>query len=529
MSFLPSFTSWLTRNRTSARLAFVFRLVAMALGSLFSLLWTRLLLRAMGDPLMGLFQNFQALARLGGLGDLGITGALALKAGTMLGRREEAGLQSLLASARMLFLFLAATLCVLFIGLSPWLPQWLNFETVPGAGSMTWLFVYGGASLALMIIGGYFASLNYAHGTVTWPIFPGVFFVQVLAPYFHWRLALMQLPLWVQLLPYLGSAALVAFLAWRMLKWSHPWLGDLRPVKLDRVQWKALARSSGWAYLVGLGTAIYVTTDRLVIGAVIGSAVIPTYVLNYKVCELGITLIATAAFVGLPKITQWISSPRPEDRQRLLVELNRLSVFEIAMTCGVTLGYLAFNNLFVSLWLDRAHQAPLSLQFAFAFNLAVSCGGNAGIQVAMRAGDNGLKLAGLAAAGTGLLNLGLSILSVHFAASTGVTFALTGVAAATVVAQLIYSLYMSSVTCRYLKISTWKWLRRCWVLPIAFTALAALIKEMFPHDSVTDLAIVSGGYLALFLAVCWLAGLNGNLLRAEFAHARHMLLGGREN
>jgi hypothetical protein len=59
--------------------------------------------------------------------------------------------------------------------------------------------------------------------------------------------------------------------------------------------------------------------------------------------------------------------------------------------------------------------------------------------------------------------------------------------------------------------------------------VAALLKEMFPNDSVAHLAMVSGAYLALFCAVCWLAGMNGNLLRAEFAHARHMLLGGKAN
>ncbi len=310
MSFVPSMTSWLQRNRTSARMAFVWKMVATGVGSAFGLLWTRLLLRAMGDPLAGLFQTFQGLTRLGGLGDFGITGALSLKAGTMMGRREDAGLQALLASARTLFLFLACGLCFLFIGLSPWLPKWLNFETVPGAGSMTWLFVYGGASLALMIIGGYFASLNYAHGTVTWPIFPGVFLMQILAPYFHWRLALLHMPLWIQLLPYLTSALVLTWLAWRMLKWSHPWLGDLTPLKRDRGQWKALAGASWWVYLVSLGTAIYLTTDRLVIGAVIGFKEIMRYQVNYKICDLSLTLIVTAAFVGLPKLTQWIAESR---------------------------------------------------------------------------------------------------------------------------------------------------------------------------------------------------------------------------
>jgi O-antigen/teichoic acid export membrane protein len=524
MSFLPAITSWLQRIRTSARMAFVWRMVAMGVGSLFSLLWMKLLLLAMGNPLMGLFQTFQSLTRLGGLGDLGITGALSLQAGTMLGRREETGLRTLLASARTLFLLLAGGLCILFVVSSLWLPHWLGFEKVAGVGSMKLLFVYGGLSLALMILGGYFASLNYAHGTVTWPIFPGVLFVQVLAPFFHWRLALLHLPLWVQLLPYLGSAILVAFLAWRMLKWSHPWLGDLTPLKGDRAQWKTLAGASGWMYLVSLGTAVYLTTDRVVIGAGIDFEKIPSYNANYKACELLVMLIVSAAFVSFPKITQWIASPHEADRRRLLTEVNRLSVFEIVLGCGAVLGYLAFNNIFVELWIGKAYQVPLPLQFAFACNLAVTVGGNAGINLSMRAGDKGLKYGGLAVAGTGLLNLILSIVAVELVSVYGLTFALTGVAAATVIAQSVSSLFLGTVTCRYLRLSALHWAARCWLLPIGFTLVAAVLKELFPLDSIKHLAVLSACYGALFLLVCWLAGMNRELLRSEINQARSLFL-----
>src|SRR6185503_20752178 len=113
MSLFSATTAWLQRNRTSARMAFVWRMIAMALGSLFSLLWQRLLVRAMGNPLMGLFQMFQNVTRLGGLGDFGVTAALGLTVGAMLGRGDEAGLKRMLASARTLFLFLAGALCLL--------------------------------------------------------------------------------------------------------------------------------------------------------------------------------------------------------------------------------------------------------------------------------------------------------------------------------------------------------------------------------------------------------------------------------
>jgi len=474
----------------------------------------------MGDPLMGLFIMFQNVTRLGGLGDFGITAALGLKVGTMLGRGDETGLKAMLASARTLFLFLAAALCLVLIGLSPWLPQWLNFERVPEAGSMTWLFIYGGLSLAMMIISGYFASLNYAHGTVTWPIFPTVLFAQALAPYFHWRLALLHVPLWMQLLPYLGSSLITAWLGWRMLKWSHPWLGNLTPLKMDRLEWKALTATSWWAYLVSLGSTIYFSTDVLVIGSEFGTGAVPRYRYNYRACELLIMLIVTASFVGLPKLTQWISSPQESDRRRLLSEMDRLSKFEIVLTGIATLGYLAFNNLFIHLWLGEAYHAPLAWQFAFACNLAVTCGGNTGIQMSMRAGDNGLKWAGVVVAGTGLFNLGLSILSVKHGS-------IGGVAVATVIAQSFSSILLGLVTCRYLDLSIGRWMARCWLLPMGFALAAAGLKWLLPDDSFLHLGVLAACYLCIFLLVCLAAGLNRELIVTEVNHLRTMFRGKR--
>jgi hypothetical protein len=214
------------------------------------------------------------------------------------------------------------------------------------------------------------------------------------------------------------------------------------------------------------------------------------------------------------------------------VELHRLSIFEIVLCCGAVLGYLAFNNLFVGLWLDSLHQAPLALQIAFACNLAVTIGGNAGIQLSMRAGGKGLKLAGLAIAGTGLLNLFLSILSLKlgplmgdkFGSLNGVSVGVIGVAAATVVAQSISSLCLGTVTCRYLNLSVSRWAARCWVLPLGFTLAAAALKVLFPNDSILHLSALSVCYGLLFLVVCRLAGMNFELLRTEINHVRALFL-----
>jgi O-antigen/teichoic acid export membrane protein len=508
--------AWLQRNRTSVRLAFLLRLSTMTAGALLSLLWTRLLLRAMGDATYGIFLAFQSVTRLGGLGDLGMSGAMGVRAGQMLGRGEDEKLRKLLASARALFLLLAGLLFVGFAAVAPWLPQWLHFCDVPGIGSLPMLFLWGGMSAAVMILAGYSSSLNLAHGTVTWPILPGVFIGQLLAPLLHWQLALHHAPLWVQNLPYVGSALLIGWLMWRMLKWAHPWLGDLRPLAFDRDLWKALIGSSGWVYLSSLGSAIYFNTDRLVINAGFGPDIIPTYQANYKACELVVVLVLSASYVGLPKLTQWISSPHAADRQRALTETKRLNVFQIVAGCGAALGYLALNDLFVKLWLGEKYQGPLPWQVAFACNLAVTTGGDAGIQIAGRCGEGGLKKIGVVTGIAGLLNLALSLVAMKLGS-------ITGIAVATVIAQSLLSITLGYVTCRYVGFSVIRWTLKSWLLPLSVVLAAAALKTIFPEQSWLHLGALLGCYAGLLLVTARLAGVNRQMLRAEIAVLRATL------
>lgn len=516
MTIVKKLRAWLIANRTSVRMAFILRMIVTAVGALLSLLWYRLLLRAMGDSLYGLFLSFLAVSRLGGMGDFGIGGAVGIKSGMMLGRGEHDQLKKLLASARSLFLFLAALTLILFAGLSPWLPRWLHFQSVPGAGSLPLLFVWAGVTGAVMILAGYFNNLNYAHGTVTWPILPGVFIGQMLAPLAQWQLAKMHEPLWIQNLPYVASTIFGGWLAWRMLKWSHPWLGEFRSLGFDRPLWKILLGASGWVYLCSICNAVYFNTDSLVINAGFGPALIPTYQANYKPCALLVTFILSASFVSLPKITQWISSPRQGDRDRLLLEANRLNIFQMLLGCGAALGYLALNHWFIQLWLGAKYQCPLAWQVAFACNLAITTGGDTGIQIASRCGDSGIKKMGIVAGCTAFLNLALALLFMKIGSVTGIAFA-------AVISQSVLSLVLGYFTCRHLKLSLVRWTLKSWVLPLGIILAAAGLKTIFPGQSFFETGALLGGYAILLLLAMWLAGLKKEMLRSEIENIRAML------
>jgi len=507
--------AWLQRNRTSVRLAFILRLITMAAGTVLSLLWYRLLLRTMGDPLYGLFLSFFAVSRLGGLGDLGISGAVGIKAGMMLGKEENDALRRLLASARSIFLFLALLTLAGFALLSPWLPHWLHFREVEGAGPLPLLFIWAGVTSATMILAGYFNNLNYANGTVTWPILPPLITGQLLAPLIHWQLAQWHEPLWVQNLPYVAMALFSGGFAWLMLKWSHPWMGELRPLRFDLSLWKLLAVTSGWVYLCSICNAIYFNTDCLVINAGFGPELVPVYQANYKPCSLVVVLILSASFVSLPKITRWISSVNETDRRRVVTEAHRLNMVQILLGIGAALGYLALNNWFICFWLGPAYQCPFIWQVAFACNLAITTGGDAGIQIVSRCGDNGIKKMGLTAGATALLNLALAVLFMKCGTITGITFA-------AVISQSILSVVLGYFTCRHLGLSAARWTAKSWLLPVGIVTAGAGIKMALPGHTGWSAAGLAAGYLVLMVVAARLAGVTKEMLQSEFQTVRGM-------
>jgi hypothetical protein len=194
------------------------------------------------------------------------------------------------------------------------------------------------------------------------------------------------------------------------------------------------------------------------------------------------------------------------------VEMRRLNQFQTLLGCGAALAYLGGNNLFMKLWFLRAANpilpATLSLQMAFALNLAVTTSGDTGIQLALRSGNRGLRMAGAAIGLTGLLNLGLSIV----AAKAG---SLWGIAMATVLAQSILSLVAAFFVCEFLQIAWLPWAMRGWLFPVAGIALAGWIRTKLPGDSIQNLLTLAGIYAGILFALAIALGVKATDIKQE--------------
>ncbi len=507
--------AWLRANRSSARMAFLLRIATMALGAIMSLVWPRLLLDLIGTAVMGNWIAFQRALRLSGLGDFGLSGALAVRAGQMIGRGEEEKLRPFLASARTVLLGMAMALGLAFCLFAPWIPRWLDFNAVPGTGSLTMLFVVGGITITLGLVVGYFTSLNAAYATVTWPIVP-VFLLGQLAFAGQWLIARGGGPLWAQAIAPVVATAIQGVALWWMVRAAHPWLGELTPLGRDRKLWRELVGASGWIYLYSLGNLIFTATDALLINKGFGPAAVTPYQFNYRLVELAVQVIGSASFIGQSKINLWIHSPDPELRERARAAVQRLCMFQSLLGTFAALGYLAVDSQFIRLWVGAEHQVPMILQWAFAFNLAVTMSGDSGIQVAGLCGANGLRTAGIAIGATALLNLALSYVALRCGS-------IAGIAWATVLAQSILSIVLARYLCRHLQLPLWRWCLRSFVLPVVFVAAIAAVQWKVGSTTWSGAGVLLVVAAVLAVLHAWLGGVNRDFIRHELAILRSFL------
>lgn len=486
----------------------------MLISSVMGFVWTPLLVKALGDSVYGTFLSFQSALRLGGLGDFGLSGAVAVRTGQMMGRGETDTLRHFLSSARTALAAVALIIALMFCVLAPWLPGWLKFEASPHTGSLMLLFMVGGLTIFTGLMLGYYNSVNLAYATVTWPILPALFLTQG-ALFAHWMLARLGFPLWVQALaPLLGLALNVLVLRW-MLNVAHPWLGKFFPLGFDRVVWRGLLMTSGWVYLYSIGNVVFSETDRLLVQAGFGAATVPAYRFNFKLCEVALAFIAAASFASAGKINMWIANPSEESQQRSREAVHRLSLFQSTLGTAAALGYLSVNNNFVELWVGEQYRIADLIQWAFALTLAITSGGDAALQISGLCGPKGIRTAGIAIGVAALINLALSFLAM-------LNRSLAGLAYATVFAQSLLSIYLGIHTARYLQMPVRAWLIRSWLLPVCTVASFALVQSKVGSDRWGKSALLLGVGAILLIIHSRMAGVTQDFLRHEWQVLRRM-------
>jgi O-antigen/teichoic acid export membrane protein len=498
---------WLKAQRQSTRVSFVLQLACRVLMSVCSLVWTPLLLGAMGKALNGAFLNLQSLGTAGGLGDLGLGGTVNIQTSRQLGQGRVDELQRFLAAARGFFLLLGLLAFIAALVLAPHLFAVAKFNQVSGVGPLPVLgLVLAGAVLVVMV-NSYATSLNYGCGNVLWPIIPGFLLLQA-ATLGQFLFARQHLPLWVVYLPIPAAGLVTLVMSFYFVRVSHPLLGTLLPIGFDWRQIGSLLGKSFWVYLYCVSAGIYLLTDQFMVSHGFGPATLPTYVYNRKLCELALFAINSACLVSLPKITQWFASPQAADQDRARQETERLSRFQIIVGCAAALGYLAVNDVFIRLWLGRDFQAPFSLQLAFAALMVTTAAGQAGFDMAGRCCEHGMRVGGISILIAAVINFCLAWLAMRQGW-------LWGIALATAVAQVFVMLALGWFTARQMKLSWWRLTVRNGVLGLVALGIGVWEHHFLQPAGAGKIIIVLGADVLALAGIVRLAGVNRADLRNE--------------
>jgi O-antigen/teichoic acid export membrane protein len=498
---------WFLTHRASTRVAFVLQIVCRVLFSLCSLLWTPLLLSSMGRSLNGLFLNFQRMASLGVIGDLGMGGLINIRTSRLLGQGKEAELRAFLAATRSVYLVIGGVVAAGFLLLSPGLFRSLRFAGEPGVGSLNLLSAVGGAAIVMVVFNSYIANLNFGCGNVVWPVVPTFVLAQA-AVLTHWLLALRHAPLWLQYTPYVATALLVQLLGWVFVRLSHPALAVVGPLRFQGDELVDLGVKSFWVYLYTIGFGIYSATDGFLISAGFGPAWVPLYQYNYKLCELAFYVVFSAGQASLPKLTQWIASSDPSVRARGIQESLRLNKFQTSLGCCAVYVYLNCNDWFVGLWLGKDFHVPLSWQAAFAITLGVNAAGLMGSDLLSRCCERGIRLGGVSGLVASLVNFVLAFAAMKAHSIFGIALALATVMSAQ---NLLFGWY----SCRELQLSWWRLSVRNWLLALLFVGLGLLARIVGMQAGRWGILwAVMAGPLVVLLA-CWLSGIRLEDLRQE--------------
>ena len=248
------------------------------------------------------------------------------------------------------------------------------------------------------------------------------------------------------------------------------------------------------SFVQGIATRVENATDVLVIGLILGPAVVPFYSipanLTQQIRTMGWTL--THAFMPL---FSGLSAKADDEMVRRVFVVSSRYIVSILLAMGT--GALILGVPFISVWLDPefGEEARLIIVFLVFFTILpfVNPFANRYLTAINKHGIFA-KLTPIAAA----MNIALSLILVH-------SFGLEGVAFASVVPGLIFVPLYLRYTCRNLGISVLYYLRSAvlpGLVPASIMALVlVVVGEYLVYDSYTD--IVAGAVLS---SLSWLVG-----------------------
>jgi len=449
----------------------------------------------------GLWEMVGAVIGYMGILDLGLRPAISRFAARHLAEKDEVALQSVYMSAMAFMAIVGVLLFIFFFLWGLWFSGSLAPQGEPHQKYTLFLIIMG--AFLLISFPGYVAE-SYLEGFQKYylknniTIFNSIVGSTLLYNYISPDNGLVLLA---------GINAIGISVKYLLFIWILSWPAHgairARPGNFSWVRLRELIVFGFKSFVQGIASRVENATDVLVIGFVLGPAIVPFYSipanLTQHIRTLGWTL--THAFMPL---FSGLSAMKEEDTIRRVFLVSSRYVISILLAMGT--GALILGVPFIGIWLNGefAEKAKLIIVFLVIFTILPFVNPFAS-RYLTAINKHGIfaKLTPIAA----LLNISLSLILVH-------PYGLEGVAFASVVPGLIFVPIYLWYTCKQLGLSVYVYLLSAVFPALVPAGVMAVILLGVGHVSVYDsyidiiVGVVSG-------SVGWLVGFWFLVLNAE--------------
>jgi O-antigen/teichoic acid export membrane protein len=416
---------------------------ALGAGTLATAITTPVVLHALGAARFGLWVALVAAVSLTGLFDFGFSQAVARFAGEHRATRNTAAVNAYIVAtgAAYLVAFALVLLATTAIGLV--FPLVVAVPAAEHGAALAGAILIGVAT-ALGLWMGFFTSILHAYQRL--PLANGVrvgYWMSFIVLTIGASIAGLGIVGLASAMAISAGASCLAFVV--LVRATVPDLTIHRPkpIYLQRA-----LRYSAFMFLISAGTAVVFETDTLVIAAVIGTAAVSAYAVTLRLTRGLTQFLHKVPDVMFP----FYAGMRARGDLTGLRENYLLTArLEIAGAAMVVLGLIFAGRPLIAAWVGATNLSSVSV-FALAVALVVmeAIVHPAAILAAATGGEKRMAVFNNSEA---LLNLGLSI-------AFAFRFGVTGVIAATVVAQMLTNLwYLPRAAIRQLDISAAQYVR----------------------------------------------------------------------
>ncbi|RBP71955.1 oligosaccharide flippase family protein [Marinobacter nauticus] len=447
----------------------------------------------------GLWEMIGAVIGYMGILDLGLRPAISRYAAKHLAEQDEVALQSVYVSA---FAFMAIVGVLLFLFFFLW-GIWFSGSLSP-AGDLSQKY-----TLFLVIIGAYlfisfpgYVAESYLEGFQKYYLKNNITIVNSIIG---------STLLYTFITPENGLLLLAAIngigisIKYILFIWilSRPAYGAIK-VQAGNYSWlrlKELVVFGFKSFVQGIASRVENATDVLVIGFIMGPAMVPFYSIPANLAQQIRTMGWTLTHAFMPLFSGLSAKAEDDMIRRVFVMSSR---YVVSILFGMGTGALMLGVPFISVWLDSefGNQARLIIVFLIFFTILPFINPfSSRYLTAINKHGIFAKFTPIAA----IMNIGLSLALVH-------PFGLEGVAFASLVPGLIFVPLYLRYTCRHLGLPVWEYLRGAVLpafVPAGIMALILLgVGEYLIYDSYAD--IVAGALLSslAWLVAFWLLVLN---------------------